>query len=92
MERSGNNQPQSQPDTDPYMYAAALNSFMVERNPIQVLVGDVAHMLNVVMNLGKTRKMAQQRIDQIQAQVRKVEHDIAYVNPKMVGNRLDKLR
>lgn len=92
MDRKGNNRSQANQETDPYMYAAALNSFMVERNPIQVLVGDVARMIGVVANLGKTRKVAQQRIDQLQAQVQKVEQDIAHVNPKTVGNRLDKLR
>lgn len=92
MDRNNNNRQQPNQETDPYMYAAALNSFMVERNPIQILVGDVARMIGVVMNLGKTRKMAQQRIDQLQAQVHKVERDITHVNPKTVGNRLDKLR
>lgn len=89
--KSGNPDPSNQP-TDPYLYAAAMNSFIVERNPIQVLVGDVARMIKVVANLGKTRKLAQQRIDQLQSQVEKVERNIEHVNPKSLGTRLDKLR
>ena len=92
MDRNGNNRTPSEGQTDPYLYAASLNSFMVERNPIQILVGDVTHMIKVVANLGKTRKLAQQRIDQLQAQVEKVERNIAHVNPQSIGTRLDKMR
>lgn len=81
--------PQAQ---DPFMVASILNAFITDRNPIQVLVGDVAHMLNVVANLGKNRKLAQMRIEQLQQQVNKVESNIASVNPKEAGTRLDKLR
>lgn len=77
---------------DPFMVASIVNAFITDRNPIQVLVGDVAHMLNVVANLGKNRKLAQSRIEQLQQQVAKVEKNIASVNPKEAGNRLDKLR
>ena len=91
-ENSKYSQPSAQPPVDPYLYAASLNSFMTERNPIQILVGDMGRMIHTVANLGKNRKMAQQRIQQLQAQVDKVEGDIAQGNPKIVGTRLDKLR
>ncbi|WP_373531980.1 hypothetical protein [Vampirovibrio sp.] len=87
--KKSNPSPQS---TDPFLYAASLNSFITERNPFQVLTGDMLHLIKTVVNLGKNRKIAQQRIDQMQAQVEKVEGDIAYVNPKSMGNRLDKFR
>lgn len=74
------------------MYASILSAFMTDRNPVQILVGDIAHMVKVITNLGKNRKLAQQRIDQLQQQVDKVEGDIASVNPKNAGNRLDKMR
>lgn len=91
-ENSKYSQPSGQPPVDPYLYAASLNSFMTERNPVQILVGDVGRMIKTIANLGKNRKVAQQRIQQLQAQVHKVESDIAQGNPKTVGNRLDKLR
>jgi hypothetical protein len=77
---------------DPFMYASILNAFMTDRNPIQVLVGDVGHMIKVVTNLGKTRKMAQTKIEKLQQQVAKVENSMASANPKTMGTRLDKLR
>lgn len=89
---SNDSQPPAQPPVDPYLYAASLNSFMTERNPIQILVGDMGRMIQTLANLGKNRKMAQQRIQMLQAQVEKVEGDIARGNPKTVGTRLDKLR
>lgn len=89
---SNDSQPPDQPPVDPYLYAASLNSFMTERNPVQILVGDMGRMIQTVVNLGKNRKIAQQRIQQLQAQVDKVESDIAQGNPKSVGTRLDKLR
>ncbi len=80
------------PQTDPFMVASALNSLLGEKNPVQVVVGDLVRMVQVVANLGKTRKLAQQRIEQLQAQVEKVEGNIAHVNPQSMGTRLDKLR
>jgi len=77
---------------DPFMYATILNAFMTDRNPMQVLAGDIGHMIKVVANLGKTRKMAQMKIEQLQQQMAKVEDNIASVNPSTVGNRLNKLR
>jgi hypothetical protein len=83
---------QTEHHPDPFMTASILNSFMTDRNPIQVLVGDIGHMIKVVTNLKKTRQLAQMRIDQLQQQVEKVEHNIATVNPQTVGTRLNKLR
>jgi len=77
---------------DPFIYATLLNAFITDRNPLQILVGDIAHMVKVITNLGKNRKLAQMRIDQLQQQIDKVEGDIATVNPKSTGNRLDKMR
>jgi hypothetical protein len=74
------------------MVASVVSAFVMDRNPIQVLVGDIAHMIRVVTNLGKNRKLAQQRIDQLRQQVEKVEHNMASVNPQIVGTRLNKLR
>lgn len=88
---SGKPNPLEQP-ADPFLYAASLNSFMTERNPFQILVGDMLHLIKTLTNLGKNRRIAQQRIEHIQAQVEKVESNIAHVNPKILGNRLDKLR
>ena len=88
--RDSSNDPR--PHQDPFMVASILNAFMTDRNPIQVMVGDIGHMINVVANLGKTRKLAQMRIDQLQQQVDKVEHNIATINPQTVGTRLNKLR
>lgn len=92
MDRKSGNQHHGAPGQDPFMYASILNAFITDRNPIQVLVGDVAHMFKVVTNLGKNRKLAQIRIEQLQQQVSKVENNMASVNPKTTGNRLDKLR
>jgi hypothetical protein len=77
---------------DPFLYAASLNSFITERNPFQVLTGDLLHLIKTIINLGKNRKIAQQRIEHFQTQVEKLEDNIAHVNPKIIGNRLDKLR
>lgn len=77
---------------DPLLYAASLNAFVTERNPIHILVGDMVRLIKTVVNLGQTRKIAQQRIHQLQNQVHKLERDMAQVSPKTVGNRLDKLR
>lgn len=74
------------------MTASILNSFITDRNPIQVLVGDISHMISVLANLKKNRQLAQLRIDQLQQQVEKVEHSMATVNPQTVGTRLNKLR
>lgn len=82
----------SAPSSDPFLYAASLNSFITERNPFQVLTGDLLHLIKTIANLGKNRKIAQQRIEHLQTQVEKVESNIAHVNPKIIGNRLDKLR
>ena len=83
--------PANQP-ADPLMVASSLNSLMTDRNPLQVLVGEMLHMVKVITNLGKNRKLAQTRIEQLQAQMEKVERNMATVNPKTSGNRLDKLR
>lgn len=92
MEQKPPTSKQADQPVDPFMMASAINSFVVERNPIKVLVGDIAHTIKVVANLGKTRKLAQRRIDQLQSQMEKVEQNIAHVHPKAIGNRLDKMR
>jgi hypothetical protein len=74
------------------MYAASLDSFITERNPFQVLTGDLLPLIKTIANLGENRKIAQQRIKHLQTQVEKVEGNIAHVNPKIIGNRLDRLR
>jgi hypothetical protein len=89
MDRETNQTKQHQ---DPFIYASILNAFITDRNPIQILVGDFTHMFKVITNLGKNRHLAQMRIEQLQDQVSKVEGSIASVNPKKMGNRLDKLR
>ena len=91
MDRHSPPNPRNQ-NPDPFIYATLLNAFITDRNPLQILVGDIAHMVKVITNLGKNRKLAQMRIDQLQQQIDKVEGDIATVNPKNTGNRLDKLR
>ena len=86
------NRDSNQNSQDPFMVASILNSFMTDRNPIQVLVGDIGHMFKVVANLGKNRKMAQLRIEQLQDQIAKVEGSMKSYTPKSTGSRLDKLR
>ncbi len=75
---------------DAYTYANMLSR--MNRNPIEVIVGDLSRMVNVIANLGKNRKLAQARIEQLQDRVNRVEAYIEMVNPKTTGNRLDKLR
>ncbi len=84
--------PQAKPPQDPFMVASTLNSFITDRNPFQVLVGDIGHMFHVMANLSKNRKLAQERIEQLQQQVEKVEGNIAAINPQTNGTRLNKLR
>jgi len=83
--------PQNQ-ETDPYIYANILNGLIQERNPLQSIWGDIHRMTQFMINLGKTRKMAQQRLEILNQQIAKVEEDMNSVNPTSVGNRLNKLR
>lgn len=83
---------QNQPNADPLMYASALNNLMIERNPIQTIVGDLHHMFKVITNLGKTRKMAQMRIEQLEQQLTTVQQQMATVHPQIGGQRFNKLR
>jgi len=83
--------PQNQ-ETDPYIYANILNGLIQERNPLQSIWGDIHRMTQFMINLGKTRKMAQQRLEILNQQIAKVEEDMKSVNPTSVGNRLNKLR
>jgi uncharacterized coiled-coil protein SlyX len=46
----------------------------------------------VIANLGKTRKMAAMRIEQLETQLARIEQQIAEVNPQLDGRRLNKLR
>lgn len=86
MSHSGNQ------NTDPILYASVLTNLMNERNPIQTVVGDIQRMVNVIANLGKTRKMAAMRIEQLETQLARIEQQIAEVNPQLDGRRLNKLR
>jgi len=86
------NDPNNPHPTDPYIYASILNGKMQEQNPLLAMWGDIARMTGFMLNLGKTRKMAQQRLEIMNQQIAKVEHDMASVNPPQVGQRLDKLR
>ena len=79
-------------ETDPYIYANILNGFMQDRNPLQNMWGDLGRMAQFMANLGKNRKMAQERIEKLNAQRAKVEQDMATVNPTQIGTRLNKLR
>lgn len=83
--------PQNQ-ETDPYIYANILNGLMQERNPLQSIWGDIHRMTQFMINLGKTRKMAQQRLEILNQQIAKVEQDMSSVNPPTAGTRLNKLR
>lgn len=84
--------PTANTSNDPYIYASILGSYVEDRNPLQIIVGDIQRMVNVVVNIGKTRKAAQMKIDQIQAQVTRMESHMAEVHPKTTGHRIDKLR
>ena len=75
---------------DAFTYASMLNR--QERNPIQLIVGDISRMWNVLGNLHKNRKIAQARINQLEDRVAKVEAEIASVNPSVDGMRLNKFR
>lgn len=75
---------------DPYTYANLLAN--MNRNPIEVIVGDLTRMVNVLANLGRNRKLAQARIEQLQNRVAEVEAYIEYTHPKLNGQRLDKMR
>jgi len=88
----GNKSFNANPNSDALLYASALNNLMTERNPIQTIVGDLQHMVKVLTSLGKTRKIASQRIEQLEKQLATVEQQIASVNPQIYGQRLNKLR
>lgn len=77
---------------DPFIVASLMGSYLNDRNPIQVLTGEITRMVSIVANLNKTREMAQKRIDQLQEQVNQVEANIQQINPKTAGNRFDRLR
>lgn len=77
---------------DPVVYAGIVDAFLHDRNPIQLLVGDMQRMLSVLLNLGKNRDLAQQRIQQLQEQISRVESQINTVNPQTSGQRLNRLR
>jgi hypothetical protein len=79
-------------EPDPFIYANMMNGFMMDRNPLQTIWGDFSRMVLVMANLGKTRKLAQLRLEHLQQQLAKVEEDIASVNPQHMGTRLNKLR
>lgn len=85
------NTPQNQ-DADPYIYANILNGMMQERNPLLAMWGDIGRMTSFMINLGKTRQMAKERLEIMNQQIAKVEHDMSTVNPPQVGTRLNKLR
>lgn len=82
----------NEPETDPFIYANMLNGLMTDRNPLQTIWGDISRMVQVLASLGKTRKLAQLRLEHLQHQIAKVEHDMATVNPQHTGTRLDKMR
>ena len=77
---------------DALLYASAMSNLMNERNPFQAIVGDLQHMVKVLTNLGKTRKMAALRIQQLEKQLASIEGQMASVNPQTGGQRLNKLR
>lgn len=84
--------PDGNEKSDAMLYASALNNLMTERNPFQVIVGDLQHMVQVLAGLGKTRKIAMQRIQQLEKQVASVEQQIADGSSQPYGHRLNKLR
>jgi hypothetical protein len=81
-----------QDDTDPYIYASMLQSSLSEHNPVQSILGDIGRMAKFLANFGKSRKMTQARLEQMNQQMLKVQEDMASVNPSQVGIRLNKLR
>lgn len=79
-------------ESDPYVYASVLNSLVTDRNPFQVLVGDISRRVKMALQLKKTRQLAQERIDHLQQQVDKVEHCIESTRSQTTGGRINKLR
>jgi hypothetical protein len=77
---------------DPYVYASIVDTFVGERNPFQILIGELTRTIQMTLNLRKTRRQAQARVDHLQSQVDKVESLIAEVNPQPNGTRINKLR
>lgn len=77
---------------DPFVYASIFDSFLTGGNPFRGMIVRWVQFYNVLINIGKAHKIAQKQIDQAQQQVSKVEGQIAMINPKFSGSRLDKIR
>ena len=79
-------------EVDPSLYASSLNGLMMDRNPLQSIWADLTRMVMAIATLGKTRKLAQLRLEQINQKITQIEVDIASVNPPQEGTRFNKLR
>ncbi len=77
---------------DPMVTAHIINHWLVSKNPIQTLWGEVQHKVRVLLHLNQNMKAAQQRLDHLNTKIQSIEATIAEVNPKQAGQRLDKLR
>ncbi len=65
---------------------------MMDRNPLQNIWTDLTRMVMTIVTLGKTRKLAQQRLEQLNQKIIQIEQDMTSVNPPQEGTRFNKLR
>ena len=79
-------------DVDPSIYASSLSGLMMDRNPLQNIWTDLTRMVMTIVTLGKTRKLAQQRLEQLNQKIIQIEQDMTSVNPPQEGTRFNKLR
>lgn len=83
--------PQNRGGYDPYLYASLLTSGNLQ-NPLQVLAGELTQKLTSLITMRQNMKAAEARLTQMRTQIDKVEGQIAEVNKKESGHRLNKLR
>lgn len=84
--------PAADPLEDPDVYASILSALLAEKNPLRLLTGDLARMLDELLHIGRKRQHAEQHLARLQHQLDRMESGFARVNPKTIGQRLNKVR
>lgn len=85
------NRPQGRDSFDPYLYASLLGAGNAQ-NPFQVFAGEWAQKITTVINLRQNMQAARDRLSRMQSRIDRVQGDIAEVNKKDTGHRLNRLR
>lgn len=75
---------------DPYLVASALSGN--GQNPFQAFAGELTQKITALFTMRKNMQAAETRLDQMKAQIERVEGQIAEVNHTDTGQRLNKLR